>query len=260
MSKIIGVTVGTSLPKPNFKQTDPTKGDYIKNKPDFDGLKDQVHTVSDLVGDKSVSLQIEDAVSQKSQVQIVTTDGTEILPTLNIHKLTQEEYDQALANGTLDENALYLTPDEDIDLSVYVTKDELSTKADASHNHDDVYYTEDEVDERIANHNHDSSYDALGAANTALETAKSYTDTEIAEWVGDETVSAQIENAIAEINSPVDSVNGQTGAVVLTASDVGALPSTTVIPSIEGLATETYVTNAVSQKSQVQIITWEADD
>lgn len=31
--KIIGVTVGTQLPKPNFKQTDPTKGDYIKNKP-----------------------------------------------------------------------------------------------------------------------------------------------------------------------------------------------------------------------------------
>lgn len=31
--KIIGVTVGTQLPKPNFKQTDPTKGDYIRNKP-----------------------------------------------------------------------------------------------------------------------------------------------------------------------------------------------------------------------------------
>ena len=39
--KIIGVTVGTQLPKPNFKQTDPTKGDYIKNRPDFDGLKDR---------------------------------------------------------------------------------------------------------------------------------------------------------------------------------------------------------------------------
>lgn len=31
--KIIGITVGTQLPKPNFKQSDPTKGDYIKNKP-----------------------------------------------------------------------------------------------------------------------------------------------------------------------------------------------------------------------------------
>ena len=44
--KIIGITVGTQLPKPNFKQTDPTKGDYIKNKPDFDGLKTQVTELS----------------------------------------------------------------------------------------------------------------------------------------------------------------------------------------------------------------------
>lgn len=28
--KIIGITVGTPLPKPNFEQTDPTKGDYIR--------------------------------------------------------------------------------------------------------------------------------------------------------------------------------------------------------------------------------------
>jgi predicted amidohydrolase len=34
----------------------------------------------------------------------------------------------------------------------------------------------------------------------------------------------------------------------LTASDVGALPDTTVIPSIEGLATEDYVTTQVSFK------------
>ena len=34
MSKIIGNPIGTTLPKPDFKQTDPTKGDYIKNKPE----------------------------------------------------------------------------------------------------------------------------------------------------------------------------------------------------------------------------------
>lgn len=32
--RIIGNTVGTPLPKSNWKQTDPTKGDYIKNKPE----------------------------------------------------------------------------------------------------------------------------------------------------------------------------------------------------------------------------------
>lgn len=34
------------------------------------------------------------------------------LSTLKIHKLTQEQYDTAVANGTIDENALYLTPDD----------------------------------------------------------------------------------------------------------------------------------------------------
>jgi hypothetical protein len=59
--KIIGVTVGSSLPKPNFKQTDPTKGDYIKNKPDFEGLKYDVEELQGLVGTKSVSEQINEA-------------------------------------------------------------------------------------------------------------------------------------------------------------------------------------------------------
>ena len=66
--KIIGVTVGTQLPKPNFKQTDPTKGDYIKNKPDFDGLKSKVDTVSDLVGDTAVSEQIANVVDNTLSV------------------------------------------------------------------------------------------------------------------------------------------------------------------------------------------------
>jgi hypothetical protein len=31
--KIVGNTVGTTIPKPDWNQTDPSKGDYIKNKP-----------------------------------------------------------------------------------------------------------------------------------------------------------------------------------------------------------------------------------
>lgn len=64
MSKIIGVTVGTRLPKPNFKQTDPTKGDYIKNKPDFEGLKNEVLAIGELVGDTKVSEQIANMSSE----------------------------------------------------------------------------------------------------------------------------------------------------------------------------------------------------
>lgn len=46
---------------------------------------------------------------------------TENLSTLKIHRLTQEQYDRELANGTLDQNAIYLTPDEEVDLSQYAT-------------------------------------------------------------------------------------------------------------------------------------------
>ena len=45
---------------------------------------------------------------------------------------------------------------------------------------------------------------------------------------------------------PVTSVNQKTGDVVLSAADVGALPSSTVIPSIDGLATEKYVDTKVA--------------
>lgn len=50
---------------------------------------------------------------------------TENLSTLKIHKLSKEQYERELAAGRIDENALYLTPDEDVDLSSYVTMDQL---------------------------------------------------------------------------------------------------------------------------------------
>ena len=33
--KIVGNTVGTTMPKPNLMQTDPRKGDYVKGKEEF---------------------------------------------------------------------------------------------------------------------------------------------------------------------------------------------------------------------------------
>ena len=47
----------------------------------------------------------------------------ENVSTLQIHKLTQEQYDRALAEGRIDENAIYLTPDEELDLSIYATEE-----------------------------------------------------------------------------------------------------------------------------------------
>jgi len=84
---------------------------------------------------------------------------------------------------------------------------------------------------------------ATGANKTVVDTALSSSSTNpvqnkvvntaisnLSALVGDTSVSQQISNAIAQIDYPVDSVNGKTGAVQLTASDVGALPDTTELP------------------------------
>lgn len=68
------------------------------------------------------------------------------LETLKIHKLTKAQYERELAAGNIDSSALYLTPEEDVDLSQYATKTEISEaqaalqlaldgKAPSSHSH-----------------------------------------------------------------------------------------------------------------------------
>ena len=94
---------------------------------------------------------------------------TENLSTLKIHKLTQAQYERELEAGRIDENALYLTPDEEIDLSPYATIEQLNQKANTEHTHD--------IDD-VANLQ--SSLDQL------LEDAKSYTDTTVSSAVNAE--------------------------------------------------------------------------
>lgn len=74
---------------------------------------------------------------------------TENLSTLKIYKLTKEQYNTRVSSGDIDEHALYLTPKEEIDFSPYAKKEDLNSKSDVSHNHDDVYYTETEIDEKL---------------------------------------------------------------------------------------------------------------
>ena len=38
MAKIIGNTTATTVPRPDWEQTNPDKADYIKNKPDIEQL------------------------------------------------------------------------------------------------------------------------------------------------------------------------------------------------------------------------------
>ena len=49
---------------------------------------------------------------------------TNNLSTLKIHKLSRAQYDREKAAGNIDDTALYLTPDDD--MNIYATKEELS--------------------------------------------------------------------------------------------------------------------------------------
>ena len=117
---------------------------------------------ADVEGSASAALVLaeqytDEAVAQKSQVQMVkvneTDSETETLSTLKIHKLTRSQYEQMVEDGTIDENSIYLTQDDD-----YSNEDLdeiLANKSDVNHNHDNIYETKEDAqvkyDEILAN-------------------------------------------------------------------------------------------------------------
>ena len=103
--------------------------------------------------------------------------------------------------------------------------DELSTvvsnKANASHNHDNLYYTETEVNTLLANksnstHNHDTAYDVKGSSASALASANTYTDSKIDALVGEgasttlDTIG-EISSAIEDNQDMIDTLNSAIG-------------------------------------------------
>lgn len=85
----------------------------------------------------------------------------------------------------------------------------VNGKSDVNHTHDDKYYTETEIDTKISDinasingkadytHNHDNNYDEKGSANTALDSAKTYTDTKTSNLAS----TTVVDNKISEHNN-----------------------------------------------------------
>ena len=220
MSKIIGNPVGTTLPKPDWNQTDPNKGDYIKNKPDVEALKT-------LVGDTSVADQINTAVAN------LLDNSTEAVD--SIYELRDAMEDNADAITALEEiagkkaNASDLTSHtsnknnpHEVGLSqlgVTATAAELNIMDGVTATTTELNYvdgvtsniqtqlnakvpTSRTVNGKALTGNitlsaSDVGADASGSASSALTSAKSYTDAEITEWVGDKTVASQISTAVS---------------------------------------------------------------
>ena len=217
--------------------------DEISNTLDEKANSNHVHNISDVTNLQFTIDEISDVISQKSQVQIITSDNsdsiTESLSTLKIHKLTQEQYNAKLENGTLDDNALYLTPNEEIDLSPYAIKDEITS----------TYETKDDASNKLAEANQytDSAVstvknDLLNGAGAAYDTLKELGD------LINENVNAIEALEIVAANKADANHNHDSLYDIKGSSDI-ALSSA-----------KTYTDNTVAQKSQVQIIIWEADD
>lgn len=70
MSKIIGNTTATPVPRSDWEQTDRTKADFIRHKPELGTIAEKdIIDKSDLASDLQLSLE---QAAQKSQVQIIT--------------------------------------------------------------------------------------------------------------------------------------------------------------------------------------------
>lgn len=156
--------------------------------------------------------------------------------------------------------------------------------ADSNHLHDDRYYTEDEISVLLTTksdttHTHTGVYDVSGAAANALSSAQAYTDSKIDALVGEgasttlDTIG-EISSAIESNQDAVDLLNSAIGNKA-NVSDLNSHANDTeihitdvereswnaksnfsgnyndlinqpTIPSIDGLASETYVDEKVA--------------
>jgi hypothetical protein len=90
MSKIVGNTTATPVPRSNWEQTDKNKIDYIRNKPTLGVIsKKDVIAKDDLTTDVQSSLE-------------------EIETKANVVTLTTEEYEALENDGFVDANTLYM--------------------------------------------------------------------------------------------------------------------------------------------------------
>ena len=152
---------------------------------------------------------------------------------------------------------------EAISVAMNTLEDAIDSKSDKSHNHNDVYYTETEMDNKLdavntSISNITSNYETKDNASAKLSEAKLYTDTQIAA-IPTPDVSGQIEahnedtSAHEDIRTSIDNLSSEIDNKLNNKAD-------STHDHNDVYYTKAYVDDAVSHRTQVQIITWGADD
>lgn len=244
-----------------YATTSHTHTGYVSQS-DFETLSDIVdtkspatHTHTDYASQSDLDL-LEDAIDTKADTNHTHT----------------EYVSQTLLNSSIE------TLENTIDGKANLNHSH-SEYATTSHSHDDAYYTEAEIDIKLADksdssHTHTGVYDASGSAANALTSANAYTDSKIDALVGEgasttlDTIG-EISSAIEDNQDAIDLLNSAIGNKANVSDLTSHINNTTShitaternswnaksnfsgnyndlinkpdIPSIDGLATETYV-------------------
>ncbi len=143
--------------------------------------------------------------------------------------------------------------------------------ADIAHNHDDRYYTETEVNTLLSGysqttHNHDLNY--ANITHTHVESDITDLGTYLTDAPSDSNTYGRNNGSWVQVSGTgaVDSVNGQTGVVVLDADDIDDTSTTNKFISqaeltkLVGIETGAQVNDVTSVNSQTGVVVLDSDD
>ena len=279
MAKIIGNTTATPNPRPDWLQDDPKKADYIKNKPDVITLEDVDSEIdfdsTNPIQNSAVAWRFNEFnealkeyadgqnSKQDEKLNELTTLVTEIMKATAIDEnSTDDQYPTAKATydfvkeetaalvesapetlDTLNELAAALGDDPNFATTVAT---QIGKKADQ----EDFDTLDATVDDHISN-----KENPHGVTLTQLDVEATATELNYVKGVKS-NIQTQLDNAVP--NTRTINNKALTNNISLTYKDVGADQSGSAATALEDA--KAYADELVAQQSQVQIITWEADD
>ena len=118
---------------------------------------------------------------------------------LVINKVESKDiYDYMLNNNLINDDELYLVQGEDGKIEIDSALSDTSTNPIQNKVITEVLKNKSDI-----SHNHDSAYDTKGSANTALDSAKSYTNTAVSGLAS----TSEVHNSISTHNTSTDTHN-----------------------------------------------------